>query len=71
MKEFSLGEEGGNKDWKIAGTDLPDRVSCLATRSDVFVFPVVIDLVAVACYVTFMLFTLFIDVNVLEIVIFG
>jgi len=43
----------------------------LATRSDVFVFPVVIDLVAVACYVTFMLFTLFIDVNVLEIVIFG
>jgi len=52
MKEFSLIEEGENKDWRIIGTDLADRVSCLSTRSVVFVFPVVINLVAVACYVT-------------------
>jgi len=55
MNEFSLIEEGGNKDWRITGTDLADRVSCLSTRSDVFVFPVVINLVAVAFYALYVI----------------
>ena len=33
--------------------DFADRVSCLSTHSDVFIFAVVINLVAVACCLKF------------------